>query len=330
MVAMSVHPDYFHPHLRMSDRMAALAAWVLAVAIFTTVGWMALRPPDPEGAVTMLTDPSPWGMVVQMAALGAVVAAVTTVLVGRKLTDAGVFATCLGVAIANLRGKTLASVLIGVADGGVAVRRHIAASFILETVVWSLIVLMAMVVSLAVARWCLRGADQEGGGLAQIMSAANLPFIGRLLKWESAPSVTAAPDTGLRHTAACVVLAFILIRVFATGSPARSIAHGQVYFSVAAAFCAAGYLIQGYLPTRTPLWTCLSVPVVAIMAYLWTILTDTNQGLHPATIPSTPYFRALPVEYVMLGVLGSILSFWWTRGSYAARLVQRSAKRTSR
>ena len=329
MVAMTVQAQDFHPHLRLTDRLAALAAWSLGIALFSTVGWIALKPVDPEGAVTMRTDPSPWMMLAQMAALGVVVAGVATVLIGRKLTDAGVFACCLGIAVANLRGNTFASVLIGVADGGVAIRREIAAGFMSEAVAWFVMVMLVMAFSAIVLRWCSRGPEAESVAALSSMSAVNLPMLGAML-YPRDPDVTPeAPDSGLKHTLAVAFVAFLLVRVFATGSPPRAIAHGQVYFSIAAAFCAAGYVVQGYLPTRTPLWTCLAVPLVTLLAYGWSIMTDSSQGLHPATIPTSPYFRALPIEYVSLGVLGSLLSFWWTRGAYAARLVPK-AKETKR
>jgi len=317
---MTAQQVQFCPRLGVLDRFVALVAWSIAIALFVTVGWRVLRPVDPQGAVSLLTCRYPWLMVVQMAALGAVVAAATTVLVGRKLADAGVFATCLGLAVANLRADTLGSILIELADRAAETRPNLALHFLLEALVWSAIVLLAMVTGGFVLRWCFGQDRTDGVGVLSAMAVADMPVIAGLLQTHDESRRPARVRSGVWHTLFTAVVAFALIGVLSTGSPVPTIKHGQVYFSIAAAFFVAGYLAHGRFPARTPLWTCLSVPVVSVGAYVWVMLVGSESvaGL-PPNIPPSTYLRALPIEYVTLGTLGSILAFWWTRPTYVDR-----------
>lgn len=318
---MIAQPMPLHYHLRLIDRLVALVAWSLAIAIFFTIGWRVLRPVDPQGAVSMITCRHPWLMVAQMAALGMVTAALATVLVGRKLADAGVFATCLGIAVANLRADTLGALLISLADSGGETPPNIAAGFLFEAIIWFAIVVLAMVTSGLVLRWCFGQGDSHGFSVLSTMAVADMPLISGVLSERDADEHVAKLRTGVSHMLLTAVIAFALIGVLSTGVPARPIQHGQVYFSIAAAFCIAGYFAHGKFPARTPFWTCLAVPLVSVIAYLWVMLLDFSQGSQlPPSIPHSTYLRALPLEYVTLGTLGSILAFWWTRNSYAARM----------
>lgn len=319
---MTTQPIQLYPHLRLTDRLVALVAWSVAVGLFVTVGWRALRPVDPQGAVSMLTSANPWLMVVQMAVLGAVVAALATLLVGRKLADAGLFATCLGLAVANLRADTLESILISVANGGHGAGRSLEARFLFEALVWFAIVLLAMLTSAWVLRWCFGRGDAEDLPVLSAMSAAELPMIASLLTGRGDADHRRWARTGLWHMLFTAGLAFGLIGLFSATQPAPAIRHGQVYFSIAAAFCVAGYFAHHWFPARTALWGCLAVPLVTAAAYVWAMLDQPGQhaGL-PANIPHSSYMRALPLEYVILGTIGSLLAFWWTRHIYAVRVL---------
>ena len=317
---MTAQPVQLYHPLRLVDRLVALLAWAIAIGLFFTVGWRALRPVDPEGAVSMLTCRHPWLMVVQMAVLGAVVAALVTLLVGRKLADAGVFATCLGLAVANLRADTLESILISVADAGPGARPNIAASFLGEVFVWFAIVVLAMVTSGCVLHWCFGRGRIGRPSVLPTMAVAEMPRIAGALQAGGDDEPGASVRAGLGHTLFTAVIAFVLIGILSTGAPAVAIKQGQVYFSIAAAFFVGGYFAHGRFPARTPLWTCLAVPLVGVGAYLWVLSVNTGRAEELApNIPHSTYLRALPIEYVTLGTVGSILAFWWTRHAYAAR-----------
>lgn len=304
-------PIQYYPPLRLADRLVALVAWAMAIALFFTVGWRALQPTDPQGAVSMLTCPHPWLMVVQMGVLGVVVAALATLVVGRKLADAGVFTTCLGLAVANLRADTLESILINIADKGINACPNLAVSFLFEALIWFVIVLLAMVTSGFVLRWCFSRGGAGGPSVLSTMAVGDMPLISDVLRCDTAGGRRSALGAGLWQLLFTAVAAFGLIGVLSTGTPARAITHGQVYFSIAAAFWIAGDVAHRKWPVRTPFWTCLAVPVVAVAAYVWVMLVDSDKvGALPPNIPHSVYLRALPLEYIVLGTLGAILAFW--------------------
>ena len=39
------------PHARPAEKLATLVAWGSGAALFLTVGWMAMAPDDPQGAI---------------------------------------------------------------------------------------------------------------------------------------------------------------------------------------------------------------------------------------------------------------------------------------
>ncbi len=304
-------PIQYYPPLRLVDRLVALVAWAMAIALFLTIGWRALQPTDPQGAVSMLTCPHPWLMVVQMGMLGVVVAALATLLVGRKLADAGVFTTCLGLAVANLRADTVESILISVVDRGNSARANLAASFLFEALIGFVFVVLAMVTSGFVLRWCFSRGEAGRLSVLSTMAVGDMPLISDVLRCDAAPRQRSALGAGLGQSLFTTVAAFGLIGVLSTGTPARAITHGQVYFSIAAAFWIAGDVAHRKWPVRTPFWTCLAVPVVAVAAYVWVMLVDSDKAAAlPPSIPHSVYLRALPLEYIILGTLGALLAFW--------------------
>ena len=115
-----VLPD--HVQLHAGDKLLSLVVWIGASALFASVGWMALQPDDPQGAVSLLTRGGSLWSVVQIAALAAVVSGLAAALVGRKLPDAGVFAVSIGLAVAVWRGEGTSHLLISVAGEGAAAR----------------------------------------------------------------------------------------------------------------------------------------------------------------------------------------------------------------
>jgi hypothetical protein len=153
------------PRLRWFDKFILLVALAIGVALFVTVGWMALAPRDPHGAVSLVTATSPLAVILQATLLVAVAAVVATVMIGTKLPDVGVFAAALGLALASLQGNTSAYLLISVAGGDRGAERALAGKLAIESVVWFLLIVVAIAVSGAVMRWCL----------GWLIAAVNLP-----------------------------------------------------------------------------------------------------------------------------------------------------------
>ena len=62
--------------LRFSEKVRVTAACALAVALFTSVGWTAIRPADPQAATTLLLGGRDWPVaVLSVLALAAVASA---------------------------------------------------------------------------------------------------------------------------------------------------------------------------------------------------------------------------------------------------------------
>ncbi len=293
-----------------------MLAWGCAVAAFATVGWMALAPDDPCGVVRMTPGDLP-RLFPQIAALALVVAGVVTATVGRKLPDIGAFAVAFGLAGANLKGHTAAYLLMNVTDVGP--RRELCMSLVVEAVIWFVVIALALVASGMVMRWCYGRPDTNGGVTAARLSAlavADVPVLGRLVCGTSDGPPSTPWLAGLLHAAANALAALVLIRVLATGAQERTIEHGQVYFSVAAAFFLGAYIAHRVLPVRTALWGCLAVPVVCIIGYGLTMVWAQNSGAYAriASVPPTAYIRAMPLEYIAVGTVGVLAAFWGRLG----------------
>jgi hypothetical protein len=307
-----------YPRLRWFDKLVTALTWGCAIAVFATVGWMAISPDDPRGAVSLsIGDVAV--VVPQVAALAAVVAGVVTAIIGRMLPDAGTFAVAVGLAGANLQGHPSSYLLMNAT--GVGARRILCLSLVAEAVVWFIVIAVALVVSGLVMRWCWYGRSgfSEDAGPAKLatLSIADVPVLGRLVCGTQVTAGATRPQRGVLHGVITALAALLLIRLLATGSPVRTVQHGQVYFSLAAAFFIGGYVAHRMLPVRTPLWGCLAVPVVCIIGYAWTMLRA--QGPAPyariASVPPTAFIRALPLEYISVGIAGVLASFWGRAGS---------------
>ena len=111
-------------HLRLVDKLMLLTAFAVAASLFLSVGWMAVAPSDPQGAVSLLTHENPALMVVEALALAAVTASLATLIAGTRLPDVGIFAVALGLALTSIRGGTATYLLITMADGDSGAERY--------------------------------------------------------------------------------------------------------------------------------------------------------------------------------------------------------------
>ncbi|MFQ5491741.1 MAG: hypothetical protein ACE5GE_13565 [Phycisphaerae bacterium] len=301
--------------IRFQDRVATWAAWGLAVGLFSTVGWMAMQPYDPLGAVSVFSADRPWLMGLELLAVSVVVSGLATALAGRRLPDAGVFAVALGLAVANLRGATSGQLLISVAGIEPAARAPLAWKLACEGCVWFLAILAAMVASGTVTRWFSTERDDDDlvspDETAFSEASAVLPLIDPTDK----PVGRQVWVAGL--TVTCVTLAgsAIIFRVLATGSPLRSVQHGQTYFAIYAAFYLSGLIAYRYWRPKTALWGCLAPPALCLLGYAYSALSSGPAGPYGqlASVPSSTFFRALPIEYVAVGTTAAMASFWSAR-----------------
>jgi hypothetical protein len=303
-----------YPRLGWFDKLVTVLTWTCAVAIFATVGWMTISPNDPRGAVSVSIGQVP-AVIPQVAALAAAVAGIVTAVIGRKLPDVGTFAVAVGLAGANLQGSPSSYLLTHVVGPDAAARQGLCVALAVEGLVWFLVIVVAGVVSGAVMRWCHGRPHGEGAcadGRLASLAVADVPVLGEILCGPAALSGRLSPRIGLLHGGVTALVALFLIRVLATGSPERTIQHGQVYFSVAAAFYLGAYAAHRAFPVRTPLWSCLAVPVVCVVGYMWTMMRAGGTGPYAqiASVPPTVFLRALPLEYISVGTAAVVALFW--------------------
>lgn len=305
---------YAYPRLGWFDKVVTVLTWTCAVGIFATVGWMAIGPDDPRGAVSVSIGQVP-AVIPQVAALAAAVAGIVTAVIGRKLPDAGTFAVAVGLAAANLQGSPSSYLLTHVVKPDAAARQGLCVSLAAEGLVWFVVIAVAAVVSGVVMRWCYGRPDAEGAcadGRLASLAVADVPVLGEMVCGPRALADRPSPRIGLLHGGVTALVALFLIRVLAAGSPERTIQHGQVYFSLAAAFYLGTYVAHRAFPVRTPLWGCLAVPAVCIVGYVWTIMRAGGAGPYAqiASVPPTVFLRALPLEYISVGTAAVVASFW--------------------
>ena len=180
------------------EKVAALASWVLAGAIFLTVGWMAMEPDDPLGSVSALARADGILMLIQAAVLAAVCGGLATVIAGRRMADVGTLAAALGLALVSLRGATAEYLLVQGAEISDSFERGLALSFVLEALGWFLVMIVTIGVSALVTRWCFGNARSE-----QREDRGIIPAEGSALAWPRL-EIADGPGRGValavRHT----------------------------------------------------------------------------------------------------------------------------------
>lgn len=303
------------PQLNLLDKATVWASLLLAGFLFLTVGWFAMEPDDPMGAVSLLTRDSSIVMLLQSTALIVVTASLATVLAGRKLADAGLFAATVGLTAVSLRGGTVAFLLIQDGDGIDSTQRSLAILFALETVGWFAAMMIAMGATGLLVRWCFLTGDpsdhREDDVAAQAlttMSASDIPGIGLSLFGASFGSQTSL-GRGIRHALIMAVVGLAAFYVLSTGTASRSIQHGQACFVVAASVYAGCYAAHRLSPTRSALWSILAVGLMAVAGYVWSALRPDAPGTL-ITAPSSPFLRVLPIQFVSVGMAVAVAMFW--------------------
>jgi hypothetical protein len=316
-VATAIVPT--HVPLSFRQRAGFAASLALASGTFLTVGWSALAPVNPLGAVALWDHPAAAKALAVAAVLSALLAAVSTVLAGRRLVDVGIFTACIGLALTSLCGGTSAVILIAAADGhDQGPPLGVPARFALESAAWLVAPLAAMFVSALLDRRLFtlppeddRVAD-DGDSEAAFSNAPGLQpaaFDLRLVATTNAATCTPW-TTGAIHTLIASCVALVGVHLFSSGLANRSIQHGQACFVVIAATFAGTWAAGRIVPVRSALWAILAGPVLAIAGYLWS-----DAGASPLPdLPQSPLLRILPVQLISVGTATAIGTTWWLRG----------------
>jgi len=331
--------------LGLADKLLFVLAAGMAAALFLSVGWLILAPQDPQAAVSLITHDQAVRMVLQTAALAAVTAAIATAIIGTRLADMGVFAAAIGLALAALRGNTATYLLIHVGRADRALERVLAAKLALEAVIWFAVLLVAMLVSGLVLRWCFGrpGADDRANPPAGRATACTAPRVGwsnmaisecpllRSMGPGAAKPAGSALSEGLKVTAITTFVAMCLFAILVSGSAPQWIRHGQICFAVFAGFFVGTWAARRWCRVQTAFWGFLATPIASVLGYLWAMIQGDvgNAYAHLPSVPPSNFLRALPMTFVAVGTLGVLAAQWSTRNRAAEAPAGDQARRRS-
>ncbi len=267
-------------HPSIVDRAAVWASWLLAGAIFLTIGWLAMAPDDPQGAVSILTRRHAPLMLLQACALAGITAALATVIAGRQLPHVGTFAAAIGLAAVSLRGESAVYLLLQRADSASATHADLAGKLAFEAILWFAILGLAALVTEFVSGW---------------------------LKW---PRPKPDVRRGWQHAIVAGGAGLAVFYLLGGGVTSRAIAHGQACFLVAATVFLSGYLAHRLAPVRSPHAAMVAVGALAVIGFGLARLIRGAAGL-PANVPASPFLRVLPIQFISVGFASAIATYWY-------------------
>lgn len=299
------------PQLNMLEKLSVWFSWITAGVTFFTVGWWVMSPDDPLGAVSLLTCQSIVAMLGQALLLACLIAAMATVIAGRKRSDIGTMSAAIGLAIVSFKGDSMEYLLLQELENSHTSLRILAFQLTLESIAWLLVIM----VTLAVSGWLMRISitqkflDQPHSGYAQRwISLYDVPRLGSLLTADIKMNRTSLVD-GLKHTALVSIIGFVAFVVLSAGLTGRSIQHGQVVFVVAASICIGCFFAYRYVTVYSALWSILAVGLLAVMGYVGSFVYGADMK-ELVSIPVSPFMRVLPIQFISVGTISAIAMFW--------------------
>lgn len=273
----------------------------LAMALFGSLGWAIARPADPQDAMTMLGDGQAWPSVVVLAlALAAVSSAVATAVAGTALQEAGTLATACGLAMMSLRGGTMTEVLMyhGATESA---RRTLATRFAAESLLWFAVIAASWLVGIVVRKWL----DKDAG---------DSPAVKPPGRWELLREAFLHVRDGILGLVVCAAVAWVFIASTIARTPFAATEQGQVFFAVGVGFFLGAAVAQAIWVRSGVCWYAIGILLVAVLGYAWGFAQpvigggDRNQYYAKlATTPPNALFRALPIDYAGIGVVGIVL-----------------------
>lgn len=298
--------------LLFSERLRALAALALTAGTFCTVGWMAMqRPDDPLGAVSLAGHGRWAAALLAGLALAVVIAPIAEIVAGGRLEHFGLFAAGFGLAAVSVRGGTMKDLLLARALSGASERGDLYTTLVAEVLAWSVVIGLAAASSRAVLRW-LRSEGGGGAGRGEAASRPRVDGVHRRKPGET-PEATWFRD-GVPALVISVAVALVLIGITAASSAVGPIQTGQVFFSVGLAFFGAAWVTTQTFPRASFGWVAAAIPAAAVVGYVWAALHSMPAGYSGvASVPSHAFARALPIEFVAVGIQGAVIGWWMSR-----------------
>jgi hypothetical protein len=285
------------PHAGLVDRSRIALACGVAILMMFGVGWSVAQPSDSLLGLTFVhSGRAVLPIWLMMLVLGAITAAIATVVAGRHLPEAGLFATGIGMTTMALRGGSMQMILAYCTTPDAVGRRALMWSMGRDCILWAAVMVLAWAASVMVRKWL----------------------------WpESGPAPAAkkqtTPQLGAGALASTLVVALIVIWLTIARTSVADIARGQVIASVAAGLflgTMAGRTVTGVNGIHWYLGAALLVGLIAyLVGYLEADMSWATSGIYQrfAVMSSTPphdLVRPLPVEYVAVGVPAAVAGYW--------------------
>lgn len=311
-----------HPPLSFFDKLRVFVACVIAVLLLRSVGWYVVQPVDPEMAPSLIMIKgglvSAW---LAVAGLAVVSAAVGTVLVGRRLPEAGLFAAAVGLVAMGLRGGSMQMFLGYFPADDAQARSELLYLMTLDSLLWAGILVLSWVAVYLSWRWLW---GERESSVAESSSGET--------ETQAAVERKSSPVNGLEETkpttfwagwpamVATAVVAAFLVWMTVSRTPVSPVLRGQVIFAVAAGFFVGALVARYFTGIDDARWYALAPLGVALIGYLLGYLnadmawaeasTQYTYYADLATTPAHDLIRPLPIEYLAVGVAGALAGFW--------------------
>ncbi len=292
------------------EKVRVVVACAVAVLLLWTIGWRIAEPADPQMALTLSSN---WARILAvwptLLVLTLVSAGVGTILIGRRLPEAGVLAASIGLTALALCGGSMQALLAYRTIPETASRRALMLAMGFDAILWTAALAAAWVVGVLIRRWLWPDASR--------VAVAPAPPV-----TSKGKAVAAAPQekAGWPALAVCTVVGMLVIWSTISRTQVANIARGQVIASVGGGLFVGALAARYFTGRSDPKWYALAAPVSALLSYMLGYLSsdmEWAQGsiyqpyAYLSTTPPHDLVRALPVEYVAVGVAGALLGFWW-------------------
>jgi hypothetical protein len=287
--------------LRFSEKLRVLIACGVSIWLFHAVGGMVLQPGDPLASLSLLAHQHPFQAAVSAALLSGVVS-VSAALIGPvRLTGFSCVAVAVGWAILAWSSGTMEYMLVYQGGEAASTRSAMFGKLAVETLFWAALAVEALFLEAWVKGWVhARQAPKAEGQPRQKACTESGP--GRVRR-------------GVIGAGLASFIAMVFISQVAARSPVAEISRGQVYFAVGVGFF-LGVLVGFYFSYGAPaVYLVGGVCLAALLSYLWAVIDpqlSSSSGAYRnlLCVPPSVLVRPLPVEYVALGVIGSLTGSW--------------------
>lgn len=287
--------------LKFSERLRVVAGAVVAILLLVYVGRMVALPADSNLAVTFThsgrllftTWPALLGLTVVAGIAG-------TVIAGRRLAEAGMFAAMAGLAGLALQGGSMQSLLGYAVSPDTESRRSFMMWMGVDCLLWTALMVATWTAMSLIGRWLSADAEADDPEMKS-----------------PAPS-RSTWTTGWQATVVTAIVAMFIIWLTIARTPVAMIARGQVVAVIFFALYLGAMAARYFTGVSRAHWYVAAVPIVALVGYLVGYLqADMSWAKGPwaaykllATTPPHALVRPLPIEYISIGVAGAIVGLW--------------------